>query len=146
MGKNMRFYGGPGALVVLTYCNKILLDKNTSNMIDCKQFSRQRRLVRFRIALREVETARRLRSQFHGLRREELETEGIGRLLDLDEDGARPARRRAAEEGRGGAHGVALRLRAGSEVAAPWGAARVLEHTAGYRSACGDQAAVLGAL
>ena len=104
MRKNMRFYGGPGALVVLRDRDEILLNKNARDVVDRKQFSRQRRLVRFRIALREVETARRLRSQFHGLRREELETEGIGRLLDLDEDGARPARRGSAQEGRCGAH------------------------------------------
>ena len=96
MRKDVGLDRRPGALVVLTYCNKILLDKNTSNMIDCKQFSRQRRLVRFRIALREVEAARRLGAQFHGLRREEFEGERVRGLLDLYEDGARPARRGSA--------------------------------------------------
>ena len=56
MGKHVRFYGRPGALVVFADRNKILLDKHSRDVVDGKQLPGERRLVRLGVALREVES------------------------------------------------------------------------------------------
>ena len=69
MRKNMRFYGRPSTFVVLRDRDEILLDKNTGHVIDREELPGEGRLVRLGVALREVESARRFRSQFDGLAR-----------------------------------------------------------------------------